>query len=114
MNDPSHNFVAIDPGDCPRCIYCDVRSGSRHAEPVCPGDGPAVIDHVPGCRHDSIARCEQTIPWCTDCHQYIDTTTRRASTAPTLARDGKPYFPASPHREAVELRFDADTERFYF
>lgn len=113
MNDPSHFFVTIDPGDCGRCINCDVRSGSRHAEPVCPGNGPAVTDNVP-CAHNSIARCEETIPWCTDCHQYIDTTTGRASTAPTLARDGEPYFAKSKYSdsEVVELRFDADSGRY--
>ena len=81
------------------------------------------------CSHASIARCEQTIPWCTDCHQYIDQQTGKPSTAPTLqaanaigagmsrapslARDGKPYFKQSS--ATVEpLGWDSDTESWQY
>jgi len=66
MNHPSHHFFAFELGgdECPRCIGCDVRSGSRHAEPPCPDAAPSK------CVHNSIARCEQNPAWCTDCHAW--------------------------------------------
>jgi hypothetical protein len=105
MNDSSHNFVFQD--EDARCIECDCRPGGTAARKPC----ASLTDNV-ACSHPSIARCEETIPWCTDCHQYIDQQTGKPSTAPTLARDGKPYFKQSTHREAVELRFDADSGRY--
>jgi hypothetical protein len=105
MNDSSHNFVFQD--EDARCIECDCRPGGTAASKPC----ASLTDNV-ACSHNSIARCEQTIPWCIDCHRYIDTTTGKPSVAPTLARDGKPYFPQSPHREATELRYDPDSGRY--
>ena len=98
MNDSSHNFVSFDPDDCPRCINCDVRSGSRHAEPVC----PVVFDNVP-CAHPGIDRAEGNYFWCSPCHRWIG---NNGYTKPVV------YFPKSPHREAVELRHDADSGRY--
>ena len=96
MNDSSHFFVLLSDGDGARCIECDARPGGTAASKPC----ASLTDNVP-CAHNSIARCEQTIPWCTDCHQYIDTTTRRASIAPKLT-------------ECVELSFDRDSGRYQY
>jgi len=109
MNHPSHFFVAIDPGDCPRCIGCDVRSGSRHAEPPCPDAAPSK------CVHNSIARCEQNPAWCTDCHQYIDQQTGKASNAPTLVvQAAVNSLRRIVYGDVVELGWDRDTESYQY
>ena len=96
MNDSSHFFVTNGDEDA-RCIECDCRPGGRAAEKPC----AVVIDYVPGCRHES-----------TDCHQYINTQTGKASTAPTTrllvtSRRGD-------MAECVELGYDRDTESFQY
>ena len=91
MNDSSHFFVFVD--EDARCIECDCRPGGTAASKPC----ASLTDNV-ACSHNSIARCEETIPWCTDCHAYVTPT-------PVV------YFPKSSHSECVELHYDADSGR---
>ena len=105
MNDSSHNFVFQD--EDARCIECDCRPGGTAASKPC----ASLTDNV-ACSHNSIARCEETIPWCTDCHQYLDQRTARPSIAPTTrllvtSRRGD-------MAECVELSYDRDSGRFQY
>jgi hypothetical protein len=62
------------------------------------------------CTHPSISRCEATIPWCTDCHQYIDQQTGKPSTA----RPFVSYAVKQRMDECVELGYDRDTESWQY
>jgi hypothetical protein len=122
INHPTHTFGTVD--DCIRCLDCEVLFCGLQSGTPCPARNERVeiasVEEIKlACKHNSIARCEETIPWCTDCRQYIDQQTGKSSTAPTLAqatrvaRDGKPYFrQASPHSEVRELRYDVDSGRW--
>jgi hypothetical protein len=67
------------------------------------------------CSHNSIARCEETIPWCTDCHQYIDQQTGKASNAPTLVvQAAVNSLRRIVYGDVVELGWDRDTESYQY
>ena len=113
INHPTHTFGTVD--DCIRCLDCEVLFGGSKSGTECPAHRERIeitsVDEIKtdsdayiGCRHN-IARCEETIPWCTDCHAYIDQQTGK----PYVARRARDNF-----EEAVELRYDRDTESFQY
>jgi len=47
-NRATHNFVAWDPDECPRCMDCDVRAGGTASGWPCGEDTPREIVHEDG------------------------------------------------------------------